>query len=175
MSYAKRKHYVTFMSPGTFFSESSSKEISEWNPAEAVKLGQGISERYGAKPYGFYFETFITRDPVDDGEGGTLEIKPKSVASSGVYYLSGKLETYDQVVDRDDPKEEILRSNMRMNRYAMLVTNTNSFRSTMPFNEKDFVVDPQNGKILERGDDPKYMAYRKTAKARFDAYYDSLK
>ncbi len=37
---------------------------------------------------------------------------------------------------------------------------TNVYRSTQPFEEGDVVVDAK-GVIVERGDDPKHVAYRK--------------
>jgi hypothetical protein len=48
-----RKHYVTFYSPGTFVSESSTLSIEDWDTAKAVEMAKNIQERHGAKPYGF--------------------------------------------------------------------------------------------------------------------------
>jgi len=122
-------------------------------------MSETIRERYNAKPYGFVFETLVTAEDVPDGEGGTLRVEPKRVARSGVHFLGGRLETYTEVVERNDPKEEILRSNMRGNEQWIVCINTNSYRSTLPFDEEDYIVDAQ-GKIVERGNDPKHVAYR---------------
>lgn len=154
-----RKHQVRFYSPGTLFSESSIYDIESWDTAKAVELSEKVMERYNAKPYGFVFETLLVHDDVPDGEGGTLKVESKRVAQSGVHFLGGKLETYDDVVARNDEKENILRSNMRGNEQWIVCINTNSWRSTMPFDEKDCIVDAR-GNIIERGDDPKYVAYR---------------
>lgn len=154
-----RKHQVTFYSPGTLFSESSTHDIESWDTAKAVAMAETISARYNAKPYGFVFETIIVADDVPDGEGGTLHVQSKRVEQSGIHFLGGKLETYDDVVARDDKNENILRSNMRGNEMWIVCVNTNSFRSTMPFSEEDCIVDA-HGRIIERGNDPKYIAYR---------------
>ena len=168
---AVRKHYITFMSPGTLFSETSDKEVDSWDVKQAVQMAKSIKERYNATPYGFYFKTFITHPPIDDGEGGTLNVQPKQVADSGRYFLGGKLESFDDVEKRNDTNEEILRSNMRANDWAWVCVVTHKYKSTQPFEEKDSLVDAETGEILFRGSDPDLMAYRKVAKAKFDEYY----
>jgi hypothetical protein len=161
-----RKHQVTFFSPGTFVSESSTQPIESWDTVKAVEMAKGVSERYGAKPYGFRFQTLLTSNPVEDGEGGKLEVQPKVVKSSGIYFLGGKLETFDDVAIRNDPKESILRSNMEGNGMWIVCVNTNSYRSTMPFEEEDKLVDDK-GVVVESGDADKhtmYRAYKTTAR-----------
>lgn len=155
-----RKHFVTFLSPGTFVSETTAKPIDAWDPVQAVKMAEAIVERHGARPYGFYFATFLVADPIPDGEGGTLDVQAKEVERSGVYHLGGKVESFDEVVARNDPKEETLRQNMDWNDYAYVCTTTNSYKHTAIFDEKDVVVDA-TGQITERGDSPERMAYRK--------------
>lgn len=155
-----RKHQVTFYSPGTLFSESSTYDIDSWDTAKAVELSEKVIERYGAKPYGFAFETIITAKDIPDGEGGTLKVQSKLAEKSGIHFLGGRLETYDDVVGRNDKKESILRDNMRFNDMWIVCVNDNSWRSTLPFDENCRIVDV-TGKIVERGDDPKYVAYRK--------------
>ena len=61
-----RKTIVTYLSPGTFMSEQSCRDIPERDPALAVKMASKIQERYGAKPYGFYFSTLLTADCAAD-------------------------------------------------------------------------------------------------------------
>lgn len=161
----KRKHSVTFYSPGTLFSESSTKEIDSWDTKKAVEMAESIMERYNAKPYAFVFRTMKTHDDVSDGEGGFLKVEAKKEKESGYYFLGGKLETYDDVVKRNDPKEEILRSNMRANEYWIVCVNTNSFKSTLPFGEEDKIVDA-SGVVIESGDDPKHMKYRQEQLAK---------
>lgn len=164
MSKAERKHYVTFLSPGTMMSESTTKPIERHDPKLVVAMAEQIVERYGAKPYGFRFETRIVGS-MPDGEGGTLTAQ-RDVGVSGIHFLGGKLETYEEVLARNHPDERILRENMRSNEYWIVCVNTNSFRSVLPFEEGDRLVDA-TGEIVERGEDPKHVAYRKTARAKF--------
>ena len=154
-----RQHCVVFYSPGTFVSESTKKEIAEWDPRLAVAIAETITERYGAKPYAFRFSTMLVAAPVSDGEGGTLKVEPREVAASGYHFLGGTLETIDEIEVRADPKESILVSNMRGNDFPIVVVNTNSWKSVQPFGEGDCIVGP-DGAIVERGDDPKHVAYR---------------
>lgn len=126
------KHFVTFYSPGTFVAEQSEKPIRSWDVKEAVRMARSVKERYGAKPYGFRFTT-RGRGPDD--------LDSKVIKSSGLYWLGGKVETLEEVNARNDPKEETLRANMRCNGYKKIVTNTNSWRWTMPLEEGDTVLD----------------------------------
>ena len=52
-----QKHYVTFISPGTFVSESTTKEVDSWDVKTAFEMSKTISERYNATPYAFSFFT----------------------------------------------------------------------------------------------------------------------
>ncbi len=154
-----RKHKVTFYSPGTFVSESTTRDIDSWDTVKAVEMSEQIKERYNARPYGFIFTTVIVANDVSDGEGGTLKVQSKEVERSGLHFLGGRLETYDDVVARNDDKENILRSNMRNNESWIICINDNSFRSTIPFGEEDCIVNAR-GLIVQRGDDPKFVSYR---------------
>lgn len=51
------KDYVVFCSPGSFVHETSTKEIDSWDVRKAVEMATEITERYGSKPFGFYFRT----------------------------------------------------------------------------------------------------------------------
>jgi hypothetical protein len=170
MGKPQRKHYVLFISPGTLFSETTSKAIDSWDTKKAVELSKGIEERHGATPYGFRFETYLEGEPVPDGEGGTLEVRPKRVETSGIHFLGGRIESYGEVVARNDPKEDILRSNMR-GETAFICINTNSYKSTTPFGEDDCVVD-EEGNVVERGNDPERMKYREEVKAEWDRQHE---
>lgn len=127
-----QKHFVTFYSPGTFIAESSEFPIKAWDTELAVKMARKVKERYGARPYGFRFTTRAR---------GGRDLDSKVIKTSGLYWLGGKVETLAEVEARNDPKEEILRSNMRCNHYDKIVTNTNSWRWTMPLEKGDVVLD----------------------------------
>lgn len=127
-----KQHFVTFLSPGTFVAEQTTKPIDSWDVDEAVKMAKKIKERYGARPYGFQFST---------RERGPNDLDSKETKVSGTYYLGGKVETLKELEARNDPKEEILRSNMRCNGWAKIVTNTNSWKWTQPLQKSDTVLD----------------------------------
>lgn len=126
------KHFVEYLSPGTFVAESTSKEIASWDVDEAVRMACDISERNGARPYGFRFTT-RSRGPDD--------LDSKETARSGVYYLGGLVETLDDVRRRATHDDDILISNMEINGYDRIVTNTNSWRWTQPLRDGDTVLD----------------------------------
>lgn len=127
-----QKHFVTFYSPGTFVAETTERPIESWDTTTAMAMADEITERYGATPYGF---RFTTRGRGDD------DLDSKEIASSGVYYLGGKVETLAEVEARNDPNERTLRLNMSGNGYDKIVINDNSWRWTQPLNEGDTVLD----------------------------------
>jgi len=42
-----KKHFVHFLSPGTFVAEETSKPIASWSVEKAVKMAREITERHG--------------------------------------------------------------------------------------------------------------------------------
>lgn len=129
---AIQQHFVTFYSPGTFVAETSMKPIDAWSIDLALTLVGGIKERYGAIPYGF---DFLTRGrDVDD-------LDSKVIARSPFYWLGGKVETLAEVEARNDPKESILRGNMRGNDWDKIIKNTNSWKWTQPLKDTDVILD----------------------------------
>lgn len=169
-----RKHYVTFFSPGTFFNETSTLEIPEWDTHKAVGMSESIVERYGAKPFGFRFKTCIVSEPVPDGEGGELEVVSKTVKTSGMHFLGGDILSFGDVEERNDPTESILRSNMEGNGWWFIVDNRNSYRINQPFEVDDVMVDAR-GKIVARGDDPSRAAYRAKKQAEYETRVASIR
>jgi len=155
-----RKHKVTFLSPGTFVNEQTTRAIDEWDTSKAAKMAASIEERYGSKPYGFYFTTDIVSNDVDDGEGGKLKVQPKEVARSSMYFLGGELLTYEDIVARNSKDEEILRRNMLGNDYPVVIVNTNSWKVTLPFEKKDVLLD-DTGNVVVQGDAPEWMEHRR--------------
>lgn len=127
-----KKHFVEFLSPGTFFSETTIKEIDSWDVSMATIMSKNITERHNAKPYGF---RFITKERKDN------ELDSKETETSGIYYLGGKVLSLQEVKDRNDPKDEILISNMENNNYSHIIENNNSWRFTANFDpKKDFCL-----------------------------------
>lgn len=126
-----KKNFVRFMSPGTFVGETREKEIDSWDVRKAVAMSREITERYGSKPYGFYF---VTKERKDD------EWESKVVASSGVYYINGKIETLEELKAKNDPNNRILIDNMQMNHWNRVVTTYNPWKWTQPFHDKDHIV-----------------------------------
>lgn len=124
--------FVTFYSPGTFVSEQTSLPIDSYDIDKAIEMARNIVERYNSRPYGFRFST---------RERKSHELDSRETHRSGMYYLGGKIETLAEVEARNDPKEEILRSNMRCNGYDRIITNTNSWRWTQPFHGDDTLLD----------------------------------
>lgn len=127
-----KKHFVEFLSPGTFVSEITTKEIESWNVEQAMDMALTVKERHGATPYGF---RFITRERKAD------ELDSKVTKYSGIYYLGGTVLTLKDVRARQDPKDKILISNMEINGYDRVIENTNSWKVTMPLTKDDVVLE----------------------------------
>ncbi len=159
---------VEFLSPGTFFHESSEKDIEAWDPKLAVEMAETIKEKHGPKPFGFRFKTYLTAEPIPDGYGGFLKVEERKLKESGTYFLGGRLMTLEEVLTRNDPSEQILASNMKGNGYPIVCVNTNSWKSVNPFGEKDFIVGP-DGEVVARGDDSWKIAYRAKVAAEYEA------
>lgn len=125
------QHFVTFMSPGTFVSETTTKPIDAWSPALATLMAKDIVERHGARPFGFQFNTRGREDH---------ELDSRVLTSSGIYYLGGTLLALEDVIARNDPNDRILILNMQNNKIELVVENTNSYRSVHPFTEADTLL-----------------------------------
>ena len=151
----QRKHYVTFQSPGTFFNEATTQPIDSWDVKKAVEMSGLITERYNATPYAFRFTTRITHPPIDDGEGGTLEVSPKEVKESCRYFLGGRVETLQEVKDRGDGKDKTLLSNMECNEWNTIIRGAGkSYNMCQPFVKDDVCVGP-DGEITHRASEYK--------------------
>ena len=129
---AMQQHFVTFLSRGTFFHEETTKPIDSWDVEAAAKMASEITERYNAKPFGFYFSTSRREDD---------ELDSKRVAKSARYYLGGRIETLAEVKARNDPSERILIVNMENNNRERIIVNTNSWKVTQPLEADDVVLD----------------------------------
>jgi hypothetical protein len=125
------QHFVTFNSPGTFVAEATTKSIASWDVDAARAMMANIIERYSSRPYGFYFST--------QGRNAD-DLDSKETARSGFYYVGGKVETLDDVIARDDPKESILRGNMEINKWHRIWTSTTGWKWTQPLCDDDVVL-----------------------------------
>lgn len=125
------KHYVTFLSPGTFVAETTTREVATWDVDEAAAMAQKITERYDATPYGFQFST---RERGDD------DFDSKETARSGVYYLGCVVKSIDDLRAENDPRNEILISNMEANDWPRVVQTTKGWKWTQPLREDDVVL-----------------------------------
>lgn len=127
-------HFVTFLSPGTFFHEDTTKPIESWDVKKAKEMARDIKERYNATPFAFYFTT---------RSRGEEDLDSKQSARSCTYYLGGKIETLEEVKARNLPDESILLANMQGNGWTRIIVNSNSWKITAPLKDDDVVLDWQ--------------------------------
>lgn len=132
-----KANFVTFLSPGTFVHETSTKRIETWDVEQAKAMAKDIVERHGATPFAFYFTT---------RSRGETDLDSKQTAQSCTYYLGGRIETLEEVKARNLPDERILRSNMECNGYARIIVNTNLWKVTQPLRDDDVVLDWENAR-----------------------------
>jgi hypothetical protein len=125
------KHFVTFVSPGTFFTEESTKDIPDWDINLAIEMSRNIKERYGATPFAFYF---TTRERKWD------DFDSKQTAKSHMYFLGGKIKTLEEVKAENNPDNRILISNMECNHWDKILVNDNSYHVTQPLQEGDIIL-----------------------------------
>lgn len=127
-----KKHFVTFLSPGTFVAETSSREIDAWDVAAAQEMASGISERYGAVPYGFRFTT---------RERGDGDLDSKETDRSGVYYLPHCVaKTVADLRAENNPQNSTLIANMEGNGWDRVVQTTDGWQWTQPLRAEDVVL-----------------------------------
>ena len=126
-----KKHFVTFYSPGTFLAETTERPIQSWDVKLAVKMSKTITERYNAHPYGFRFMTRVRTEK---------QLDSKIVKESPLYYISGTIETREQLEARNDPREEILRGNVRGNGYKRVIRTTTGWQWVQPLHDDDIVL-----------------------------------
>lgn len=127
-----RIEYVEFFSPGTFVHETRRIEIEDRDVDAACEIAKGITERHGTTPFGF---RFIARERSDN------DLDAHDTDASKMYYLGGKVETLADVEARATDDDSILLSNMRNNGYERIITNTNSWKVTVPLEDGDTVLD----------------------------------
>ena len=159
MTQPKKKLFAKYFSPGTLFAETSERALEDGSLEEAVKLAAEISERHGALPYAFDLVTYLVAEPVDDGQGGTMNVPRKEIGRDGRYFLGGEIIRYEEAVAREGERS-VWASNMMCNGDPVCVQNTNSYKSTHILREQDVILDPVTAVVLFRGDDPELVKYR---------------
>ena len=125
------QHFVTFYSPGTFVAETTDKPIDSWDVDAALDLMAEVTERHGAKPYGF---RFITRSRADNDLDSHVSDR------SGMYYVDMVVRTLAELQRDNKPEERILRSNMESNGYDAVVQTTKGWLWTQPLQDGDQVI-----------------------------------
>lgn len=125
-------HFVTFVSPGTFVHEETTRPIDRWDINAALKMAREIKERHSATPFAFRFSTRRREDS---------DLDSRVVKQSGRYYLGGTVLTLDEIKARNDPKDAVLISNMECNKWGRVIENCNSWKVTQPLEDDDTVLD----------------------------------
>lgn len=161
---AHEKIYARFLSPGTFVHEESRVPLETGTVDEALRLSSTLVERHGARPFGFMLLTMLVHEPIPDGRGGTLEVVPKELERSGMYFLGGQVLRFEEV-RAQEPPESVLSRNMENNDFPIVIETVRGYRAANPFRVDDVSIDPETGKVVVRGDDPELVAYRAACRA----------
>jgi len=116
------KHYIEFIYPGAFFSESNIKEVNNRNP-KSVEIPNTA--------FGF---RFMDREEVELKSGEILKGDFKNI--SGWYYEGKKMTLED--VEKEMPDENILIGNMILNKWDSIIWT--KFNQAIPLYENDVVI-----------------------------------
>lgn len=130
-----QRHYVTFLSPGTFVSESTTREIDCWDTKTAFEMSKSVFERYEATPYAFYF---FTKERKED------DFEPKIIKESNRYFIGGKhgrFLTLEEIKAKNDLDDSILIGNMITNKYERVYETTEGWKFTVPVKPDDVLLD----------------------------------
>lgn len=118
------KHYIEVFYPGSFFSESSAKEISSRDTLPEI----------GEKAFGYRF--FDRESTMQNGE----ELLGKAKNYSNSFYIGEELSAVQAIARH--PGNSILKSNIECNGYARLVLT--KFGQLLPLEENDVVITSLN-------------------------------
>ena len=136
----KEQCEVTFYSPGMIVSESSTFTIESWDVDKALQMLQGVTERHGAKPFGFRFsrKKYVQ---LANKEWHAYE----TAAASPMHYVHGKVLSLADV-EREQP-DSILQSNMRCGGILHVVETSNGYSYCAPLEDGDVVFDKTGHQI----------------------------
>lgn len=105
------KHYVEFYTPGVIVSEADRREVLRWDVQLAAELMRAIG-RGSRQPYGFRFITIGREDS---------EFSPREVARGPMYFLPGRVRSYEDIAAEKLASNEILLFNMRTNGWRWMI------------------------------------------------------
>lgn len=125
------QNFVTFVSPGTFVHEKTTKKIKSWDVNKAIEMARRINERHNATPHSFYFATRR-----NDGEMDSKEVK-----KSCTYFLGGEVFSLEQIKARGNDSDGTLIFNMECNNIARVIENKNSWKDTLELKDDDVVLE----------------------------------
>lgn len=150
-----RQYYqVTYYSPGSFFSETNEREFENFSLKEFTEKASTITQRYGAKPYGFKVQRLEEIVDMPDG----FKCEPKIIEKAKCYYFINAEVVFSK--DLDKKTEGIFISNLENNCQGVGIISRNSYRFNYFFNKEDFIVN-SSGEITRTGRDKDIMEYRK--------------
>lgn len=163
---------VEFLSPGTFFSESSCQEFAKLDYKAICDAAKTIKERYGAMPYGFKWTKYEVPIDIPKIEGYKVMIDPNVLDKSpGTIFITGEVIFSNNL---NGPDDKILKSNLESNNGGVGIINTNSYKFHAGFNEDDIVIGWDGAEVV-RGDIKPLMEYRKKIRAKKEAEYAKYK
>lgn len=140
------KHYAHFLSPGTLFDEETSQEIAEWDTRKAVQMAGEITERYGAKPFGFRFTTVTIVSDVPDGRGGFMPPTTREDKQSPMHFIAGRLKNLAEV-EAEYGANSTIAWNMRVNKWPVVVETQTPWKHTSVFANGSILLDADGTEI----------------------------
>ena len=125
------RHFVTFLSRGSFVPEATSMSIPTWDTDIAQDMAAGIVERYNTQPpFCFYFTT--------RGRGKN-DLDSRIIRESSRYFINCQVRTLEEV--RADPDSQILAANMASNEWDKVAATRKGLRWADPVLPDDVVLE----------------------------------
>lgn len=127
-----KKHFVEYLSPGTFVSEVSNREVASWSVPDAIKMMGEIVERHGARPYGFRFYTMSR---------GEDDLNASRTARSHIYFVNCDVLTAEEILADDDPRFATMRANVLGNGIKRVARTRHGWLAHLPMSDRDEVIE----------------------------------
>ena len=125
---AVQQHFMTLYYPGSFFAETSSVPVDNWDLTSALRKIRQDHNKGGWRPWAF---SFTTRGRSAE------ELDSKVTETSGTYFLGGEIFSFEQIEAMGKGWETLL-SNMKNNKYDHVIRT--SAGSYQPFNVGEDVL-----------------------------------